>query len=239
MKQIGVNQSLRNRVIAVLLAALMVVGVAFMALPSTSARAVTPTGNEDVWNPIGVYSLPVGGLFTFETEGFVEDSTVEVRLTLSGTVLGEFDVDGSGVLEPNGDPTNDRTTVIIPKATSPGDNGLSFYYKDGSSYDFAVELGIELLPNIYSADFEIVAIGGGLNALSLKSTSWWVPGVLVTLKIDWAEAGSGTFTVDADGNFVEQITLPRGLSGTHTFTLLAPWVGSNLPASVSETLAVP
>jgi hypothetical protein len=236
MQKIGTQLNLRSRIIAVLLAALMVV-VAFVALPPTSARAITPTGNEDVWNEFGFYSLPVGGLYTFETEGFVENSTVEVRLTLSGAVLGEFDVDGSGVLEPNSDPTSDRTTVIISETTSPGPNGLSFFYKDGSSYDFAVALGITLLPNNYSASFKVVPDSSGGYVLQVDNNgSRWASNTTVTLKIDWAEEAAGSFVTTDAGSFTAEITLPNGLSGTHTFTLLAPAVGTYLPASVNKTI---
>jgi hypothetical protein len=226
MQKIGTQLNLRSRVIAMLLAALMVVGMAFMALPSTFAHAIEPTGDEYVYNPEDQYVCPQGGLFRFAGEGFVEDTTIVVELKSTGVLLGSFDIDEDGNIVPA--ITGEKfAAVIIPAGTVPNEDALLFFYEDGTDLDYATFVDLEVSPTPYTASFEIVRNLDGTRSLHVYNTTpgLWAPDTDVYFKIDYRDNPTyGPFTTDAvDGTFDVTWALPSSLinTGVHAFTLLA------------------
>jgi hypothetical protein len=234
MSTVSKVQSFKNRIIAALLAALMVIGMSF-AMPAAFADpvnpdtppavGVTPTGNEWIDSadtPTPNYICPRGGLYRFVGGDFVPNTTVNVYLKSSNALLGSFNIDSSGDIEPAiaGEP---YAAVIIPEGTTPGADALVVLYDDAT---FACALEVTILDAPYSAYFEIT---GSSSALYLHVTNntpgLWAPNLPVFFKIDYLEAPTyGPFYTDAvNGTFDEYIELPSSLAatGVHTFTLLA------------------
>ncbi|MDR1015417.1 MAG: hypothetical protein LBL86_10650 [Coriobacteriales bacterium] len=216
--------SLKNRVIAVLLAALMVMGVSF-ALPSVAQAGVTD--EPMVWNPEDTYTIPDGGMFTFESSGFdPERPTVTAKPVLEpSVVLGVYEVDEDGVLR---DPDNpERTTFIVPLDTAPTlDFGIVFYYgepEDPWAPNFATGLFLTVIANQYHPDFEY---DGSTTPQTVSVTNEndasWGAGRHIYVKYDFHEAVYVSFFTDASGFFDEVIDLPLDMTpGYHAVTLLA------------------
>jgi hypothetical protein len=235
MQKTGTQLNLRGRIIAVLLAALMVAGMAFMALPSTTANAVGATGNENVINPENVYSCPQGGLFTFVGTGFEEGATVSVTYEETGGILGTFPVDGRGNIY---DPNNpDRTTVVIPiteefpESPYSFDSSLSFDYlrpTPGPGFTLDITILTYPYPNqvIFEPDSYEDATYVEIRNVDVYGVDYsWGANRTIYVKIDYQEYPPfyTSFSTDGYGQFYEGIALPAGLSsGTHVLTLLAP-----------------
>jgi hypothetical protein len=237
--------SIRNRVIAVLLAALLVLGVGFMVAPPTNAYATTPTGNEHVWNPetpSGTPFCPVGGLFTFEGTGFVPNSFVTIYLTTIGQTLGTFDIDANGNIEPNGVYTDDRCTVIIPLNAPVQETTLLFFY-DGVGPETATSINIDITATPYEADYSDTYWDNDELKIDIDNADYdsWGEEREIWIKIDYAEEPlEQTIMTDVDGKFDVTVDLPDLVPGsTHVITLLSPPVSSDFPAiSVSHTFTV-
>jgi hypothetical protein len=251
-------QSFKNRIIAVLLAALMVIGMSF-AMPvafadpidpdTPPAVGVTPTGDEYVYNPEGQYLCPQGGLFRFAGEGFVPNATIIVELKNAGVLLGSFDIDAIGNIVPaiRGE---QYAAVIIPEGTAPDDDLLDFFYEDGTDFTAIPTAAtiLTILPSPYSADFSIdLNLTTGVRYLHVTSdvVGLWAPNQDIYFKIDYRDNPTyGPFTTNADGTFDAYWPLPSSLinTGVHTFTLLTGDASSgsvNYPrASISQNLTL-
>jgi hypothetical protein len=246
--------SLKSRIIAVLLAALMIVGMSFYGFSATTADAagagVTPTGNEWILNPEVPenFTVPVGGLYRFEGGDFVPNTTVAFFANdSSGALLGTFSVDGNGDLVP-AIADEPYVAIIIPEATSIGGIYLQPYYVTGTQLDEidspdAVRK-LNILSNPYSADFSILF--NPLTGDRVLHVENLIPGSFpsgwnIYMKIDYLESPyygpiptSGTGTLNAD------YTLPASLTntGVHTFTILASETGGFPRLSLSKNLTV-
>lgn len=233
--------SLRKKIVALLLAVVMVAGLSFMALPATAAYAVSPTGNEHVDNPEGVYSCPQGGLFTFEGTGFVPNAGIEVYLTSLGMTLGSFDIDANGNIEPNGVYTDDRCTVIIPLNAPAQTTTLLFFY-EGEAPATATFLNIDVTATQYQAQYSYAYWEDDELMIDINSTNSWGASRQIWIKIDYAEEPlAQTIQTNRNGAFATTVVLPDLTPGTsHVITLLAPPMSSTFPAiSVSHTFTVP
>jgi hypothetical protein len=218
--------NLRKSIIAVLLAALMVVGLSFMALPSLASAN---TGYEQAWNPEGIDSCPQGGLFTFETSGFDANSgNVDVYLKdgLDVTLLGTFAVDPrTGELLPNGSPTSDRTTVLIPSSSAPNAAAeLQFVYEGQSTPATSIN-PFEVIENPYADEIVFAYYTSTPPYIAIHNTASWGAGRTIFMKIDYQETPPfyTSFTLGQDGYFSTLIDLPADFaSASHVITFLAP-----------------
>ncbi|MDR3137258.1 MAG: hypothetical protein LBU07_07675 [Coriobacteriales bacterium] len=235
MKKTAAHFNLRTRVVAVFLAALMILG--FSLLWTRPALADAP----NVINPEGIYSCPVGGLFTFEGTGFDhEEGDIEVVLESTGEILGAFSINQDGTIEPNGAYTSDRTTVIIPRSaiTAAYTDSLGFYYTDDPDTAVVV-LDLELIPNPYRANITGSSSGSvtRITVTSKAGSTGWIPSSNVYVKVDYSEPQYAVFTSNNDGSINATVALAGAgipLSGWHTITLLSPPTGSYYAASFSQ-----
>jgi hypothetical protein len=236
MEKTGTQLNLRSRIVAVLLAALMVLGVSFAGAnfaaadptdPATEpAVGITPTGDEYVYNPEDQYICPQGGLFRFSGEGFALNTTIVVQLKSTGALLGSFAIDNDGLIVPaiSGEKF---AAIIIPEGTVPDSDSLLFSYEDGTELNLAYILEIIVSPTPYTASFEVVRNPNTgerqLHVFNITS-GLWAPNTNVFFKIDYRDNPTyGPFATGADGTFDAYINLPNSLinTGPHTFTLLA------------------
>jgi hypothetical protein len=237
---------LRKRIVAVVLAALMVMGMTFVGAGIASADptgpaapaaapAVTPTGDEFVYNPeqpTPSYTVPQDGYYKFVGEDFVPETEIVVILGYTGytnVLVGTFEIDEDGIILANiaGDP---YPGVIIPKDTPVGAATLKYYYKDGMT--LAYTLGITVAENPYRANLKIVYdFGNGNKFLNVdnadQTPSLFAPDLPIYVKVDYAESPVyGPFYTDSYGYFNTRVALqgsglPTIAPGNHTFTLLA------------------
>lgn len=227
------------------LAVILATALAVFGLSSVGATAAFATGA--VVNPMGNYSVPSGGLFTFSGTGFSADDDVTVKLHSSGTVLGTFVVGDSSTSGSNAAPYYDgrvitdwstpdaRTGVVIPQGTSATSNQLDFYTTTGGTVTPEATVAITVTANPYTVSVTNTS-SGGTKSVQVTNTNTWAPGVLVTVKLDFETGYQKQFNADGSGNFNESVTLPSGLSGQHTITVIAPASGTYPAASVSTVL---
>jgi hypothetical protein len=244
MKTFVMNQK-KNRVLIVLLAALMAVGLSFAGANIASAAGgdpdVAPTEGERVWNPENDYTCPQGGMFRFDSEKFTPNATVVAQFDENGVALGSYEVDGGGRMEPaiSGEP---YPAFIVPKGTAPGTYHLEFYYDGTASPVYGFILTVSATP--YTAVFEIVGDPSTASRyLHVVNTTLgvWAPGNRISVKMDYKDATVyGTFITGNDGTFDEYVPLPSSLIGTgiHTFTLLSDAVPGYNKVSLSDNLTL-
>jgi hypothetical protein len=225
--KISVVNTRNKRVLIILLAALMLVGLSFAGAPNAYADGT-------VTNPNDNYDVPQAGYFTFEGTGFTPNDAVTVKLASSGATLATFTVNASGIIVT--DTGSTTTRVVIPAGTATGDDELDFYTTTGGSSIPEATCDITVTLNDYAADITSDINEDGDQYIQVSGTDW-APNVTVNLKIDLAPGpGATTFTTDANGNFGGTFVLPSELSGDHIITLLAPASGAFGPASVSKVL---
>jgi hypothetical protein len=247
MEKASQNLNLRKSIIAVLLAALMVVGLSLYGFnvanadPTVPADPVgtVPNDGPNVINPQGYYALPAGGLFTFVGTGFEPNADIEVTLESSQQVLKTFETDGNGTII---DPDNpERTDVVIPRENAQlGLDHLLFSYATSDTERVTVfDRWIFVNWNPYTATILGVTESGVTAIYATSFDNFWAPGNTVYVKVDYSEDVYGSFTVGADGHFTEEVFLDGAglpLYGNHTITLLAPTYYNFPPASVSEAV---
>jgi hypothetical protein len=241
------NLNLRKSIIAVLLAALMVVGLSFYGFnvanadPTVPADPVSTVPNDgpDVINPQGYYALPAGGLFTFVGTGFEPNVGIEVTLESRPGVLKTFVTDENGTII---DPDNpERTDVVIPRENAQLglDHLLFSYTTSGIERVTVFDRWIFVTWNPYDAIIT-GSTDAGASTITVVSEEFWAPGNTVYVKVDYSEAVYGSFPVDENGAFdIGDLELTGDLVplyGEHTITLLAPAYYNFPPASVSEVI---
>jgi hypothetical protein len=73
-----------------------------------------------------------------------------------------------------------------------------------------------------------------VGATVVLTGAGYLPGVQVTVTLHTAVTTLGSVTSDASGGFTKSVTLPAGVSGTHT--IVGAGTGSNDSASVTITI---
>ncbi|MDR1088179.1 MAG: hypothetical protein LBL23_02755 [Coriobacteriales bacterium] len=225
--------SLRKKIVALLLAALMVVGLGIMALPATTAYG--NTGNEAAWNIDGIDSCPQGGLFTFETSGFdASAGSVNVNLKdgLDVVLLGTFAVDGkTGELVPNGSPVSDRTAVLIPSSANPNVAAEIQFVYVGQVNPACSIYPFEVIENPYADEIVFNYVPSTPPYIAIHNIVSWGAEREIFMKIDYQEDPPyyTSFELGEDGLFTTIIDLPADYaSDNHVITFLAP------PATIDD-----